>query len=164
MFKTRVIERLASLAQPVIAAVQGHCFTGGLELALAADFILAAETATFADTHGKWGLVAGWGMSQRLPRRVGTAQAKRMMMTAQVIGALEAQRIGLVDQCGDLEEILAQWVSRILANSWHTNRMSKQLLRETEGMTLGAGLAHEFFRNPGYAPDIAHRLNAFGSK
>ncbi|RYF71037.1 MAG: enoyl-CoA hydratase/isomerase family protein, partial [Comamonadaceae bacterium] len=75
MYKTTVIERLASLPQPVIAAVHGHCFTGGLELALAADFILAADSATFADTHGKWGLVAGWGMTQRLPRRIGTAQA-----------------------------------------------------------------------------------------
>lgn len=162
MYKTRVIERLSSLAQPVIAAVHGHCFTGGLELALAADFILADDGATLADTHGRWGLVAGWGMTQRLPRRVGTAQAKRMMMTGQVLSAQEARQIGLVDQCGGLEAILADWLSRILANSWHTNRMSKRLLRETEGMPLGAGLAHEFFRSPGAAPDLQQRLAGFG--
>lgn len=164
MYKTRVIEKLAALPQPVIAAVHGHCFTGGLELALAADFILAADSATFADTHGKWGLVAGWGMTQRLPRRVGTAQAKRMMMTARLVGAAEAVQMGLADECGELEWVLAQWLSTMLANSWHTNRQSKRLIRETEGMPLSAGLAHEFFRNPGAARDMVERLAAFGKK
>ncbi|MDQ8035216.1 MAG: enoyl-CoA hydratase/isomerase family protein, partial [Bordetella sp.] len=90
-FKSRVIERLSALPQPVVAAVQGHCFTGGLELALAADFILAAPDAHFADTHGRWGLVAGWGMSQRLPRRIGVAQAKRMMFTAAAAAAIREE-------------------------------------------------------------------------
>lgn len=161
MFKPRVIERLASLPQPVIAAVHGHCYTGGLELALAADFILAADNATFADTHGKWGLVAGWGMTQRLPRRIGTVGAKRMMLTAKVFGAAAATQMGLVDECGDLDTILAEWLSRILGNSRHTNRHSKRLLRESEGMPLSSGLAHEFFCNPGPAPDLAMRLAQF---
>lgn len=164
MYKPRVIERLALLPQPVIAAVHGHCFTGGLELALAADFILASDAATFADTHGKWGLVAGWGMTQRLPRRIGMAQARRMMMTAQVMTASQAMQIGLVDACGDLDAILADWLARILANSWHTNVHSKRLLRETEGMPLANGLAHEFFRNPGPAADLAVRLAQFTAK
>ena len=56
-FKPGVIERLGKLPQPVIAAVHGVCFTGGLELALACDFILADASAVFSDTHGKWGLV-----------------------------------------------------------------------------------------------------------
>jgi len=63
------LEPLTRLRQPVIAAVEGSCFTGGLELALSADFIVCDETARFADTHAKWGLVPGWGMSQRMPRR-----------------------------------------------------------------------------------------------
>jgi enoyl-CoA hydratase len=66
-----VIERLANLPQPVVAVVHGHCVTDGLELALASDLIMAAESARFADTHGRFALVAGWGMTQRLPRRVG---------------------------------------------------------------------------------------------
>lgn len=164
MFKALVIERLASLPQPVIASVHGHCFTGGLELALAADFILAAESASFADTHGKWGLVAGWGMTQRLPRRIGMPQAKRMMMTGQRIPAQEAHKIGLVDGVaadGELDMLVADWTGRIAANSAHTNRHSKRLLRETEGMSLPQGVAHEFFRNPGAAPDMAARLGTF---
>src|SRR4029450_632944 len=96
-FKPGVIERLALLRQPVIAAVHGVCFTGGLELALACDFILADATARFADTHGKWGLFSAWGMSQRLPRRIGRAAAKRMMMTSCIVEAGGAQGVGPVD-------------------------------------------------------------------
>src|SRR3546814_18880468 len=75
-FKPGIIDRLACLPQPLIVAVQGACYTGGLELALTADFIVADATARFADTHGKWGLVATWGVFQRLPRRIGTGPAK----------------------------------------------------------------------------------------
>ncbi len=164
MFKMRVIERLASLPQPVLAAVHGHCFTGGLELALAADFIAADEGASFADTHGKWGLVAGWGMTQRLPRRIGTPRAKRMMMTAQVVRAPQALAMGLVDDLATddtLEALVADWSARLCANSIHTNRQTKRLLLETEGLPLRQGLAHEFYRNPGAAPDLQERLAAF---
>ncbi len=167
MYKTQVIERLASLPQPVVAAVHGYCYTGGLELALAADFIVAADTATFADTHGKWGLVAAWGMTQRLPRRIGTVQAKRLMMTGQVITAQEALAIGLVDEVAaesGFDSLVADWAAKLTANSWHTSQHVKRLIRETEGMTLEAGLAHEFFRNPGAAPDMAARLEAFRQK
>src|SRR5690606_24318009 len=75
------LERLTRMRQPVIAQVHGTCYTGGLEFALTADFIVAGESARFADTHGKWGLVPGWGLSQRLPRRVGQAKALEMMLT-----------------------------------------------------------------------------------
>lgn len=73
------------------------CFTGGLELALACDLIVAGASARFADTHAKWGLVAAWGLTQRLPRRVGSAAAKRMMMTSRLVPADEAHKMGLVD-------------------------------------------------------------------
>ena len=56
-FKADIVSHLPNLRVPVIAAVHGACFTGGLELALACDFIIAESTARFADTHGKWGLV-----------------------------------------------------------------------------------------------------------
>ena len=75
-FQAGIIERLANLPQPVITAVHGHCYTGALELALAGDLIIAAESAKFADTHAKWALTPVWGMSQRLPRRVGTYKAR----------------------------------------------------------------------------------------
>ena len=68
-FQAETLDAIEQLPQPVIAAVQGHCYTGSLELALACDLLVAAESAKFADTHGKWGMSPTWGMSQRLPRR-----------------------------------------------------------------------------------------------
>lgn len=163
-FKPGVIERLARLETPVIAAVHGVCFTGGLELALACDFIVADTTAKFADTHGKWGLVASWGMSQRLPRRIGLAAAKRMMMTARTIEAAEAKALGLVDLLapeGGLDALVAGFAAEITANSSFTNAANKRLLRETDGLSLAEGLAHEHDRHPGRAPDWRERIDRF---
>jgi enoyl-CoA hydratase/carnithine racemase len=167
MFKPGVIERLGRLRQPVVAAVHGVCFTGALELALACDFILADATARFADTHGKWGLVGQWGMSQRLPRRVGMPAAKRMMMTACIVEAEEARAIGLVDMLapeGGLDAMVRDLAQKILANSWFTNVATKRLMIETDGMSLAEGLAHEHYRHPGFAPDYQERIERFSRK
>jgi enoyl-CoA hydratase/carnithine racemase len=163
-YKSGVIERLGVLPRPVIAAVHGACFTGGLELALACDFILADATARFADTHGKWGLVGSWGMSQRLPRRIGVAPAKRMMMTSRVVEAAEAQALGLVDllaPAGGLDEIVGGLAREICANSGFTNSAVKRLLAETGGLSVAEGLAYERDRHPGRAPDYQARLDRF---
>lgn len=87
---------LETMPQPVIAQVSGHCFTGGLELALACDLIVASDDALFCDTHGKLGLRPGWGLSQRLPRRIGIMRAKEMSFTGRRVGAEEALRHGLI--------------------------------------------------------------------
>lgn len=166
-YKPGVIERLAMLPQPVIAAVQGICFTGGLELALACDFIVADPSARFADTHGKWGLVGAWGMMQRLPRRTGIPAARRMMMTGRSVELDEALSIGLVDVAaaeGALDAAVARLASEVLANSWHTNFTVKRTLRETDAMSLSEALAHENYRNPGNAPDHAERVERFARR
>jgi enoyl-CoA hydratase/carnithine racemase len=166
-FKPGVIDRLAGLPQPVVVAVQGVCFTGGLELALAADFLLADASARFADTHGKWGLVGAWGTGQRLPRRIGVAAAKAMMMTAREVSAEEALALGLVDRlasAGGLDALVAEFTAAILANSWHTNRAAKRAMRETEAMPLAQALAWERANYPGSAPDHAERLARFSRK
>ena len=165
-YKPGVIERLALVRQPVIAAVHGVCFTGGLELALACDFIVADASARFADTHGKWGLVAAWGLTQRLPRRIGLPAAKRMMMTGSELSAIEAKAIGLIDllaPAGKLDTLVEDLANGIIANSWHTNFAVKRLMIETDGMSLAQALAHEHFRYPGWAPDHAQRIAAFTS-
>lgn len=166
-FKPGVIDRLSRLPQPVIAAVHGVCFTGGLELALAGDFIVAEAGARFADTHGKFGLVGAWGMGQRLSRRIGTPAAKRMMMTARTLQADEARDIGLVDilvEAGGLDAVIASLSAEILANSWHTNFAAKRMLRETEGMSVADALAHEHYTYPGQAPDYQERIARFTKK
>ena len=166
-YKPGVIERLGRLPQPVIAAVHGVCYTGGLELALACDFIVADETARFADTHGKWGLFGAWGMSQRLPRRIGISAAKQMMMTGRMVTASEAADLGLVDllaPTNGLDDVLAGLTADVLANSWHTNFATKRMLRETDGMSLTQGLAYEQSHYPGYALDYQERMARFTGK
>jgi enoyl-CoA hydratase/carnithine racemase len=166
-FKPGVVERLARLEKPVVAAVHGVCFTGGLELALACDFILADDGARFADTHGKWGLVGSWGMSQRLPRRIGLPAAKRMMMTARVVEAEEALALGLVDllaPAGGLDGLVGGFTAELCANSAFTNAATKRLLIETDGMPLAQALAHEHFRFPGRAPDWRERIDRFRAR
>lgn len=164
-FKPGVIDRLSRLPQPVIAAVHGVCYTGGLELALACDLIIAETTARFADTHGRWGLVHAWGMAQRLSRRVGVPTAKRMMLTSAEMRADEAFDRGLVDLLapeGQLSECVDDVAAAILANSWHTNFTAKRTLQETDGMSLRDALAYEQSHHPGRAADHKERVARFG--
>jgi enoyl-CoA hydratase len=166
-FQARVIERLAGLPQPVITAVHGHCYTGALELALAGDIVFAAESAKFADTHAKWALTPVWGMSQRLPRRVGTYKAREMMFTCRTWTGREAETIGLANVCvpdAEFDAALDALAAQILANSWFSNRANKRLAMETDGLTLEAGLAHEIYRSEGRGPDMQDRIAGFSSK
>jgi enoyl-CoA hydratase/carnithine racemase len=89
---------LEAFPKPVIAAIEGFCFTGGLELALACDLRIAGEGATFAMTSARIGTVAGAGGTQRLPRIVGLANALELLFSAEPIDAEEAFRIGLVNR------------------------------------------------------------------
>ena len=107
-FQAKVIEGLAELPQPVISAVHSHCYTGALELALAGDLIVASENGRFADTHGKWALQPVWGISQRLPRKVGRARATEMMMLGEKIGAEQAEDWGLIYKAVDDDALLAE--------------------------------------------------------
>ena len=166
-FQADTIELLANLPQPVVTAVHGHCYTGALELALAGDLIVAAESAKFADTHARWALVPVWGMSQRLPRRVGMAKAHEMTYTARTFSGREAEAMGLVNWCvpdAGFDAALAATARSILANSWYSLRANKRLYRETEGLPLRAGLSHEIHRSEGRGPDMAERIAAFMNK
>lgn len=166
-FQSKVIERLADLPQPVISAVHGHCYTGALELALAGDIVFAAEGARFADTHAKWALTPVWGLSQRLPRRVGTYRAREMMFTCRTVMGPEAAHLGLADFCvpdAEFDAKLEALADQILANSWFSHRANKRLVRDTDGLPLGAGLSHEIYRGEGRGPDMADRIAGFQSK
>jgi enoyl-CoA hydratase len=98
-FKTNsCISAVAEMRTPTIGAINGATFTGGLELALGCDFLVASERAVFADTHARVGILPGGGMTARLPRVVGAAMARRMSMTGEVVDAARAERIGLVTE------------------------------------------------------------------
>ena len=166
-YQAHVISALSGLPQPVISAVHSHCYTGALELALAGDLILASEDAKFADTHAKWALTPVWGMSQRLPRRVGRTKAKEMMLTARTVGAEEAAALELANQVLPAENFIEHvhhFCQEMLSLSWFTLRANKRLMQDTDGMGLDAGLAHEIFKSEGRGPDMAERIGGFGKK
>lgn len=163
-FQAETLEKIEALPQPVIAAVQGHCYTGSLELALACDLLVAGEGAKFADTHGKWGMSPTWGMSQRLPRRVGLVVARELMFSGRIVEGAEAARIGLANCCVADAEVLptaTAMARQFLENSWFTLRMDKQLINGGLDHTLQAGLAFERATSPGSGPDTAERLRGF---
>ena len=91
---------------PTIAAVNGFAITGGLELALMADFMIAAPEARFADTHARVGLTPSWGMTQALPRRIGEARARQMSFSGAFVEAAQALEWGLVNEVVPADQLL----------------------------------------------------------
>ena len=161
LFETGLIERIANLPFPVVGAVRGHCYTGGLELILSADIIIASDNAKFADTHSKWDLVPLWGLTQRLPRRVGEAKAKEMMFASRTYSGAEAAAMGLANLCvpdTEFDTEVRRLCTDILANSRRSNREMKKLIGDTEGMPLSTGIAWELHRFPGHGPEFEARL------
>jgi enoyl-CoA hydratase/carnithine racemase len=163
-FNSEVIDKLANLPQPVISAVQGHCSTGALELALAADLVVACASAQFSDAYARWGLTPIWGLSLRLPHRVGSAKASEMMFTCRSYSGLEAHEMHLANFCfadEQFEAELARLSADILANSWYSNLVTKRALIESDGLSLRDSHALEIFKNEGLAPDAAQRVAKF---
>lgn len=99
------VRQVALVRKPVIGAVNGAAFTGGLEIALGCDFLIASERALFADTHVRVGVLPGGGLTARLPRLVGSGWARRMSMTGEVVDAARAERIGLVTEVAAHNEL-----------------------------------------------------------
>ncbi|MDG1206073.1 MAG: enoyl-CoA hydratase/isomerase family protein [Pseudomonadales bacterium] len=166
-FQAETLDLIASLPQPVIASVQGHCYTGSLELALACDLLIASESAKFADTHGKWGMTPTWGMSQRLPRRIGLLKAKEMMFTGRIVSGPESVDLGLANECVADDDLISHTINlaqQIVANSWHTLKADKVLVNQGLDLHLTDGLAWERANSPGAGPDMKERLANFGKK
>lgn len=163
-YQADTIDMIEALPQPVIAEVRGHCYTGGLELALSCDLLLASDTAKFSDTHGKWGMTPRWGMSQRLPRRIGPLKAKEMSYTARTYSGAEAAAMGLANHCipdDELEALVAAMAADIVGTSWHSLRGNKMLYNRGQDYTFRDGIAFEMAESPGRGPDIEERLKAF---
>ncbi|KRE33600.1 enoyl-CoA hydratase [Mycobacterium sp. Soil538] len=104
------IAAVAAMRTPVVGAVNGATFTGGLEMALGCDFLIASERAVFADTHARVGILPGGGMTARLPQLVGAAMARRLSMTGEVVDAARAERIGLVTEVVAHDRLLGRAV------------------------------------------------------
>lgn len=103
-----VARAMEAFRGPIIAAVNGHAVTGGFELALACDIILASENARFADTHARVGILPGWGLSQKLPRMIGLSRAKEISFTGTPVFARQALEWGLVNHVLAADELMAR--------------------------------------------------------
>jgi len=157
---------IEDVRKPVIGMVNGFCLTGGLELALACDFIVAADEARFGDTHTRWGLRCTWGMSRRLPGRVGEGKARELTYTAEMISGVEAARIGLANKSvpvSDLEKTVREIAEKILANSAEAVAAHKHLYSESRKETMAKGLEREYTTMPEIS-DTLERMNGFARK
>ncbi|ARU05981.1 hypothetical protein CCO03_16065 [Comamonas serinivorans] len=141
-----IVGAMEAFAGPIIGAVQGAAVTGGFEVALACDLLFAAPDARFGDTHGRVGIMPGWGMSQRLSRRIGIARAKEMSLTGNYIDAATAERWGLVNRIVPNDALLAQAVQLgkdMLELSPTILPKYKRLIDEGFATTQAEGLALE---------------------
>eukprot|EP01060_Flectonema_neradi_P037456 TRINITY_DN7546_c0_g1_i1.p1 TRINITY_DN7546_c0_g1~~TRINITY_DN7546_c0_g1_i1.p1 ORF type:complete len:261 (+),score=68.68 TRINITY_DN7546_c0_g1_i1:128-910(+) len=136
--------------KPVICGVNGFAITGGFELALMADFLIASVNAKFADTHAQVGIVPGWGLSQKFPRLVGLNRAKEISFTGRFVDAEEALRIGLVNRVVSSEELVPvcqQLAEDIVSADARTLSTIKRITDEGYFTTLNEGLQIEAAAN-----------------
>lgn len=137
----RIFERFARLPQPVIAALNGYTFGGGLELALAADLRLAAAGITLSFPEVKLGIIPGWGGTQRLPELIGKSRAKQMIFSGARISAEIAEDWGLVNEVVEGEKLMERaqaLAGEIAANGPVAVQLSKQLIDGGEMASLEA--------------------------
>jgi len=132
--------------KPVIGAINGVAITGGFEVALACDILVASTNARFADTHARVGIMPGWGLSQKLSRILGISRAKELSFTGNFLDAGTAERWGLVNHVVAPEALLP--LARKLAGdiaSIEPGMMAayKRLIDQGYAAAFGEGLAHE---------------------
>ena len=142
-----VLAALESLAKPSIAAVNADALGGGCELAMACDIRIASERARFGQPEVRLGILPGAGGTQRLPRLVGMAKAKELILTGDIIDAAEALRIGLVNQVVPHDQLLAAataMAEKIMQRGPIAVRLAKAAVQA--GMEFGTGAGYAFER------------------
>jgi enoyl-CoA hydratase len=140
------LDRITRIRKPVIAAVAGHALGGGCELALACDFIIAAETAKFGQPEVTLGIMPGLGGSQRLTRIVGKSKAMDMCLTGRIMDAAEAEASGIASRVVPADMLMAEAMKvaqKITALSSPAVQMVKDVVNRAYETTLAEGLHYE---------------------
>lgn len=137
------VDALQSFRGPVIAAINGPAITGGFELALGCDILLAAEEARFADTHGRVGLLPIWGLSQRLSRLIGLSRAKELSLTGNFLDARTACAWGVVNRVLPAGELLPA---------------ARALARDMQSLAPGMLVAYRRLIDHGFGSELSHAL------
>ena len=166
----QMLNAIEASSRIYIAAINGVCVAGGLELLLACDLVIAAASARIGDGHLNFGQLPGAGGSQRLPRAIGLLRAKHLILTGNLLSAEEAERIGLVGQVVP-DEALDQAVDALVAGLDEKSRVglrgAKHLTNLTLTTDLATGLKREIEFVHHYAttePDATEGLLAFKEK
>jgi enoyl-CoA hydratase len=132
-----------AMRKPAIGAINGAAVTGGLELALYCDVLVASENARFADTHARVGLLPTWGLSVRLPQKVGVGMARRMSLTGDYLSAQDALRCGLVTEVvahDDLLPAARRIATSIVGNNQNAVRALLDSYHRIDGVATNPGL------------------------
>lgn len=141
-----VAEAMQAFEGPIIGAINGHCITGGFEMALACDVLIASESARFADTHARVGMLPGWGLSQKLPRLIGLSRAREISFTGAPVFAKQAYEWGLINHVLAAEELLPKAIE-IAQNMCgcvpHILTQYQELISEGYSMPLDKALLWE---------------------
>jgi len=159
------VAAMMACEKPIIGAINGVAITGGFELALACDILIASSKARFADTHIRVGILPGWGLSQRLSRLIGISRAKEMSLTGNYIDAETALAWGLVNRVTSPEALLPaarQLAADIASCDPEMARRYKAMIDDGFAMPFGEGMAMEKTRSDAWArradaADIARR-------
>ena len=164
-----IFSRFERSPKPTIAAVNGFALGGGCELAMACHLRIAGEFAKFGQPEVKLGIIPGYGGTQRLPRLVGTGRALQLLLTAEVIDAQEALRIGLVNKVVPNDELLPAartMLTTMLANGPLAVRACIDAVVRGQDMALGDALAYEaaHFGTLSSTGDMVEGMNAFLGK
>ncbi|WP_063041590.1 enoyl-CoA hydratase [Nocardia pseudovaccinii] len=134
------------ISKPIIGAVNGAAITGGLEVALSCDFLIASDRARFADTHARVGVLPGWGLTSRLPEAVGRGFARRMSLSGDFVDAATALRVGLVAEVVSHDQLLPTAIEvavSIVGNDQVGVRTLLESYRRAEDHLVGPALTVE---------------------
>lgn len=148
---------LAEFRCPTIAAVNGPSITGGFELALACDMIIASENAFFGDTHARVGIVPGGGLSQRLPRLVGMKRAMEISLGCDFVSAKEAAEMGFINRVVPADRLLEaaeELANKIIANNKECMLKVRQLIKEGCDGDLRTGIRIERLRSAAWGTQV----------
>lgn len=162
----RATALLASIPKVTIAKVNGPCFTGALELALACDLMVVNAEAKLGDTHAKFGLRPTWGMSARLVQAVGVARARELSYTARTFLGAEAAAMGMAVRAvpaDELDGVVAELADLIAANSTDSIAAYKDLYRNQQDRGLADGLVFEYDAHYPMA-GASERVAGFGKR
>jgi len=140
------VKAIETCRKPVIGAINGVAITGGFEVALACDVLIASENARFADTHARVGIMPGWGLSQKLSRLIGIYRAKELSLTGNFLDAKTACEWGLVNRvvpAGELMAAAKKLAADMATIPVETLSLYKGIIDEGFALPYGEALAHE---------------------